>query len=153
MIRVGSTITLDAWNKKFKRNQDWNHAWGAVPGNIIPRFLLGVRPLDPSFGKILVRPMPGPLEKAESTIPTIRGPVTVMIDNQSGNPFAMKLTIPVNMTSRVEIPLPNGEGDITVNGKVVSTKKLKDFAVIDNIGSDTRTFRTTTAVKKTLGRK
>ena len=29
MIRVGSTITLEAWDNKFKPNQDWNHAWGA----------------------------------------------------------------------------------------------------------------------------
>ena len=76
MIRVGSTVTLEAWDNKFKPNQDWNHAWGAVPGNIIPRYLLGVRPLEPGFGKVLIRPMPGPLERAEAVIPTIRGPAT-----------------------------------------------------------------------------
>lgn len=26
MLRVGSTITLEAWDNKFKPNQDWNHA-------------------------------------------------------------------------------------------------------------------------------
>ena len=28
MIRLGSTITLEAWDNRFKSNQDWNHAWG-----------------------------------------------------------------------------------------------------------------------------
>ena len=40
MIRAGSTITMEAWDDKYKPNQDWNHAWGAVPANIIPRYLV-----------------------------------------------------------------------------------------------------------------
>ena len=35
MIRVGSTISLEAWDNKYKPNQDWNHAWGAAPANIL----------------------------------------------------------------------------------------------------------------------
>ena len=26
---------------KYKNNLDWNHAWGAVPANVIPRGLMG----------------------------------------------------------------------------------------------------------------
>ncbi|MGN0854751.1 MAG: MGH1-like glycoside hydrolase domain-containing protein [Kiritimatiellia bacterium] len=40
MMREGATITMEAWGQKFKPNQDWNHAWGAVPLNIIHRHLL-----------------------------------------------------------------------------------------------------------------
>lgn len=39
MLNQGSTITLEAWNSSDKPNLDWNHAWGAVPANIIPRFV------------------------------------------------------------------------------------------------------------------
>lgn len=49
MIRVGSTISLEAWDDKYKPNQDWNHAWGAAPANIIPRRLMGVVPTEPGF--------------------------------------------------------------------------------------------------------
>ena len=35
MINLGSTITMEAWDAKFKPNLDWNHAWGAVPANMI----------------------------------------------------------------------------------------------------------------------
>lgn len=28
MIKIGSTITLEAWDMNYKPNADWNHAWG-----------------------------------------------------------------------------------------------------------------------------
>ncbi len=153
MIRVGSTITLEAWDNRFKGNQDWNHAWGAVPGNIIPRYVLGVRPLEPGFGKALVRPMPGPLERAEATIPTIRGPVRISIENSPGKPFGLDVSIPVNMTARIEVPLPGGEGSVTLDGKPVAAKAVGGYAVIEDVGSGMHRFRTTVAVKKRAERK
>src|SRR5690606_39253147 len=62
MIRKGSTITMEAWDNKYKPNQDWNHAWGAVPANIIPRKLMGIEPLEAGFEKIRIKPQPGTLE-------------------------------------------------------------------------------------------
>lgn len=31
MIRAGSTVATEAWDNKYKPNQDWNHAWGQRP--------------------------------------------------------------------------------------------------------------------------
>ena len=146
MIRVGSTITLEAWDNKFKPNQDWNHAWGAVPANIIPRYLLGVRPLEPGFGRVLVRPMPGPLQQVEATVPTPRGGIDLKINNEPGSPFELTLSIPANMTARVEIPLPAGQGELLMNGKKVKSTKVNGFAVIEAVGSGTHRFRTTAVV-------
>lgn len=39
MLEQGSTITMEAWSLEAKPNQDWNHAWGAAPANLLPRFL------------------------------------------------------------------------------------------------------------------
>lgn len=50
MMREGATISMEAWGNKFKPNQDWNHAWGAAPANIIPFNLVGVYPLTPGAG-------------------------------------------------------------------------------------------------------
>ena len=58
MIELGSTMTLEAWDVKYKGNLTWNHAWGAAPANIVPRFLMGVRPLTPGYERILVQPQP-----------------------------------------------------------------------------------------------
>ena len=37
MLRIGSTITTEAWANIYKPNHDWNHAWGAAAANIIVR--------------------------------------------------------------------------------------------------------------------
>ena len=43
MVESGTTITWEAWDQKYKPNQDWNHAWGAAPANLLPRFVLGAQ--------------------------------------------------------------------------------------------------------------
>ncbi|HEY8926567.1 MAG TPA: family 78 glycoside hydrolase catalytic domain, partial [Polyangia bacterium] len=101
MLTVGSTITLEAWDAKYKSNLDWNHAWGAAPANIVPRYVLGVRPASPGFAKAIVAPQPGSLGHVEGTVPTIRGPIQVSVDAQ---PPALTVTIPANMTADVAIP-------------------------------------------------
>ncbi len=120
MIRAGSTITLEAWDMKYKPNLDWNHAWGAAPANVIPRWLLGVRPLEPGFAKVLVQPRPGPLAEAEGVVPTIRGPVKVAFRNRPGASFRLAVAIPGNTTARVGVPdLGKASATVTVDGKAV----------------------------------
>ena len=80
MIDFGATMTMEAWNVNSKPNLDLNHPWGAVPLNIISRYILGVTPLEPGFAKVSVRPHAGGLERVRGTVPTARGPVTVEID-------------------------------------------------------------------------
>ena len=46
MIRSGSTISMEAWDLKYKPNSDWNHAWGSAPANIIPGYMWGIRPVS-----------------------------------------------------------------------------------------------------------
>ena len=70
--RVGTTISLEAWDNKYKPNQDWNHAWGAAPANIIPRCLMGVEPLEPGWRRVRIRPQPGSLSQASLDLPTVR---------------------------------------------------------------------------------
>ena len=77
MLQVGSTVTLEAWDWRYKNNLDWNHAWGAAPANIIQRFLVGVQPEKPGFETASVTPQPAGLAGFESKVPTIRGPVHV----------------------------------------------------------------------------
>ena len=49
MMDFGSSLTTEAWNVSAKPNLDLNHAWGAVPLNVISRHVLGVTPLEPGF--------------------------------------------------------------------------------------------------------
>lgn len=105
MLRAGSTITLEAWDDSFKPNQDWNHLWGAAPGNVIPFRLMGVSPLEPGFSKVLVKPQPGGLEHARMSIPTIRGTIFMEIKD-TPQERSVSVDLPANMEA--EIVLPEG---------------------------------------------
>lgn len=51
MVERGTAITWEAWDQKYKPNQDWNHAWGAAPANLFPNYVLGARVLAPAGAK------------------------------------------------------------------------------------------------------
>ena len=95
MLDFGATVTMEAWSVKCKPNLDLNHAWGTPPLNIISRYVLGVTPLEPGFGKIRVRPQVGSLKHVSGTVPTAKGPVKVEVKDQ-----ALAVTVPA--PSRIE---------------------------------------------------
>lgn len=102
-LRLGTTITLEAWDDSFKPNQDWNHIAGAAPGNAIPFGLMGITPLEPGFSRVAIKPQPGNLKWAEITVPTIRGSISVSLRDG-----LMTVTIPANMQAEIWIPNPDG---------------------------------------------
>ena len=124
MIRVGSTISLEAWDDKYKPNQDWNHAWGAVPANIIPRKLMGVEPVTPGFGVVSVKPQVASLEWAKAVIPTIRGEVKMEVENRAGL-YVLRLVVPSNMKAEVYLPVPDTKYSFTKNGVKGKASKVK----------------------------
>lgn len=112
MIQAGSTMTLEAWDVKYKNNLDWNHAWGAAPANIIPRYLAGVQPITPGFKKVIVRPQPGSLASFDAKVPTPLGPVTV---SWKSSPASLAVTAPNKMDVQVDPPV-GFSGRVTLNG-------------------------------------
>ncbi|MDR1581964.1 MAG: alpha-L-rhamnosidase [Prevotellaceae bacterium] len=104
MIREGSTITMEAWDNKFKPNQDWNHIWGSAAGNIIVRKLMGIEPVEPGFRKIRIKPQPATLQYAEVKTPTIRGDIFVSFDNRNSDKFALNVEIPANTVAEIMLP-------------------------------------------------
>lgn len=95
MLAAGSTVTLEAWDWRYKNNLDWNHAWGAAPANLIPRFLVGVRPDAPGFDRALVAPAPGGLEAFDATVPTRHGPIRVVLAPPRGGRQSLVVASPV----------------------------------------------------------
>lgn len=104
MIRVGSTISLEAWDNKYKPNQDWNHAWGSAPANIIPRKLMGIEPLGPAFETFKIKPQPSTLERASIKMPTIRGEIEVSFINKPAS-FELLARIPSNTLADIYLPV------------------------------------------------
>jgi hypothetical protein len=73
MVESGTTITWEAWDLKYKPNQDWNHAWGAAPANLLPRYVLGAEPLVSGWNPAKISPRTGSLSFAKGTVPTPKG--------------------------------------------------------------------------------
>jgi hypothetical protein len=113
MIRVGATITTEAWDEFYKPNLTWNHAWGSAPANIIVRKLAGIEPIDPGFGRFRIQPQPGDLAEFSLRAPTPRGQVGVQfqaLDKQ------WSLTIEVPGNSECELRLPERFRSVSLNG-------------------------------------
>jgi hypothetical protein len=81
MMRQGSTISMEAWNNAAKPNQDWNHAWGAAPANVIPRRLAGIRPIANGFKKFVFDPQPGDIADFYMKHPTPLGSIEAEYSN------------------------------------------------------------------------
>jgi alpha-L-rhamnosidase len=130
MIDLDSTMTLEAWDARFKSNLDWNHAWGSAPANIISRFVLGVRPLEPGYRKILVAPQPGTLQSATGKVPTPLGPVLVNVQN--GDRFRLEVTLPAGATAQIALPRRNN-AEVWLDEKPASAKADGQFVMIDGV--------------------
>lgn len=135
MINLGSTLTTEAWNFENKPNMDWNHAWGAAPGNLIPRFVLGVQPLSGGYEHILVQPQLGKrLTYAQGVVPTIRGPVGICASNAPGN-FQLLVNVPGNVTATVLLPAAGVTNPVAlVDGNIASGTLSNNWVILTNIG-------------------
>ncbi len=140
MIRAGSTITMEAWDNKYKPNQDWNHAWGAAPANLIPRKLMGIEPIEAGFKKIKIKPQPGSLKLAEIKHPTIMGDVCVKFTNTPMKAFTLEVTIPANTTANIYLPYYSKNQKVTLNNKSIKHHQEGNFSIVENIGSGKWTF-------------
>ena len=139
MIRSGSTMTLEAWDNKYKPNLDWNHAWGAAPANIISRKLMGIEPVSPGWSQFKIAPRPGTLSFAEIVVPTIRGNISMSF-HQSEKYFNMNVTIPANTNAQIYLPSITSNAVITENGRRVKAVKEGNHFVLKNVGSGSYKF-------------
>jgi len=121
MVDSGATITWEAWDLKYKPNQDWNHAWGAAPANLLPRFVLGAQPLTPGWGRALIQPHPGTLTSVEGRMPTPRGELSVAWKRDKY--FNLTLTLPPGMTAKVELPVLEGSTGVWIAGAPVKAHR------------------------------
>lgn len=115
--RVGTTISLEAWDTKYKPNQDWNHAWGAAPASVLPRKLMGIEPVEPGWKKFQIRPQLGNLQWAEARTPTPCG--SIFVRAEAGPAFKLIVEIPAGTTAQVSLPARDAAA-VTESGKPIS---------------------------------
>ncbi len=139
MIRVGSTISMEAWDIVYKPNLDLNHAWGAAPANIIVKKLMGVEPLTPGFEKIRIKPQLGTLTSASLKTPTVKGMVSVTIKKTSQE-NSMDVVIPGNTVADVYVPADSTKNRLFVDGKATSVKGQGGYFTVQNVKPGKHTF-------------
>ena len=116
MLAHDATLTYEAWDDSFKPNQDWNHAWGAAPANVLMRRLVGVRPLAPGCGLISICPQTSSLRHVEATVPTIRGSVKAAVDHTPGC-YRLRVCVPPNTAARIVLPVRAERAEVRCNGR------------------------------------
>ncbi|MBZ4189439.1 alpha-L-rhamnosidase C-terminal domain-containing protein [Niabella beijingensis] len=139
MLRTGATMTTEAWDTEYKNNQDWNHAWGSAPANIIVSRLMGITPLSPAFGLIQIKPQPGPLRRAQLQLPTLRGRVHVSFDNITAS-FHMETLLPANTRGVIYLPKRSDSDQVFQNGKKISAASDGDFWFVKDVPSGAATW-------------
>ena len=122
MIQVGSTMTLEAWDVKYKPNADWNHAWGTAPLNAITRYMWGIKPKMAGFKVADINPQLAGLTFTSIKVPTKQGFILAEYKQESNQNDVYTVTIPENMTA--EFTLPKNFKKVSLDNKKVKGKSL-----------------------------
>jgi len=138
MVESGTTITWEAWDQRYKPNQDWNHAWGAAPANLFPNYVLGVRVAAPGWSRATIRPHPGRLTAAEGKVPTPRGPILVSWQNL--NTFRLTVTVPPGVAAQVELPAPPASRGVFREKQPLPAQSAGDRWILTEPVTGTATF-------------
>eukprot|EP00038_Savillea_parva_P011094 m.195046 g.195046 ORF g.195046 m.195046 type:complete len:1141 (-) comp19371_c0_seq1:207-3629(-) len=102
-----ATTTMECWDPDELPNLTFSHIWSASPSFIIPWLLAGVQPLEPGYRKVSIKPMPGPLKRVNATVPTVRGPVRAVVEQDVVRSGHMRLTatVPGNTDAKLHVPV------------------------------------------------
>lgn len=144
MMRSGATITMEDWDRDFKPNLDWNHAWATAPANIAFRGILGIIPTAPAYGVFAVFPQIGELKKVSGSIKTLRGTIKESVEADKKR-IRLKIEIPANAiadVSMLNITSDFGKRKIScakVNGKKVPLERLTSTNASYTLGSGKHT--------------
>jgi hypothetical protein len=101
----------------------WNHAWGAAPANLISRYILGVRPLQPGYSEILIAPQLGALAWVRGKVPTARGPV--VIEAKAEKAYTLDVIIPSSAKARIQVPRRK-RGQLLLDGQPPSAATVRE---------------------------
>ncbi|WP_372755652.1 alpha-L-rhamnosidase C-terminal domain-containing protein [Labilibaculum sp.] len=128
MIKVGSTMAMEAWDMKYKPNSDWNHAWGTAPLNIITRYMWGVTPKTPGFTSVQIKPQLSDLNSSEIKVPSKHGIIEGKYSLTTEEEERYEIKLPKNMDG--EFVIVGSKTEVRLNNRLmncdVKAVKLKE---------------------------
>ena len=137
MLEQNATQAPEAWSPAVKGNLEWGMTWGAAPGDLIPRFVLGVRPLSPGFASVLLQPQLGALTAVAGVVPTLRGDIFVRFSQSLGadglaTSARLEASLPGGMPATACMPLTAcAGGNVDVDGTTIAARVDGDYACVD----------------------
>ncbi len=113
------------------RGVSYSHGWSAGPTYILPAYVLGVRPLEPGFRRVLIEPNPTDLAWAEGAVPTPHGPVKVSWRN-ADDAFLIEVEVPVGCSAEVALPpVVNAAATVRLDGAETAVERRVDRRVLE----------------------
>ena len=100
------------------------HGWSAAPTFFLTQYILGIRPLEPGYAKVLIAPQPTRLAWAQGKVPTPAGVIDCYW-RSAPDRFDLAVSAPRDRELRIELPSQGkvefiqGKGD--VDGQVIRT--------------------------------
>jgi len=73
------------------------HGWASGPTAWMSRYILGVEPAEPGFGKVRISPRLGKLNRVKGTYPTPKGVITVEHCKKSDGSIDSKIDLPAGV--------------------------------------------------------
>ena len=107
MLKQNATMTMESWTQppwEPEGGGTFSHPWTASPARIIPRYLMGVRPLEDAWRRLSIRPLPArALASAQLQMTTLRGVVSLSF-KALPSAFEANFTVPGNTQAQVCMP-------------------------------------------------
>ncbi len=128
MVESGTTITWEAWDQKYKPNQDWNHAWGAAPANLLPRFVIGIQPSQPGWSQVRIRPHLSGLTSASGKVPTPRGAISLSWNNATT--FRCQVALPKGIAAQLDLPASPSSTGVFLNNRPIAAQRLESRWIV-----------------------
>lgn len=135
MLEAGSTMTLEAWDWRYKNNLDWNHAWATAPLNVCARWVLGVQTAAPGGAALAVHPQPGRLRRIEGRVPSMRGAVDVALVQEPGVSCELELELPCGSVAEISLPWSGGAVQAWRDGEPVGLPPINGRIAVGRLAS------------------
>lgn len=98
---------MDRQGKPFNHDVSLVHGWSTWPVFLLPRYLAGLRPLEPGWKTIGISPVLADLDEVSYEVESVRGliKIAILLD-KSREKGSMGLTLPIGTKGIVSLPQP-----------------------------------------------
>ena len=103
-------LHLTTWSESISFPRSECHGWSSAPLYELSAEYLGVKPIEPGFKTLLIKPFTATLDYAQGEVPTPYGKIYVSWKKQNG-----KVVLNVNSPKDVTKKIVSGEKTITTN--------------------------------------